>query len=422
MQKVPIAFWIALMMISCLPVQAQSTDKLKSKLEKYRRDNWPPPRNYSRVSLGYVLQKKFKKHTEYCGFKIADGKRDYVPDDISRFLGKRDLRTKVESADIRGGGLLYYIFSDDQLRIPFDEINYQTGNVLTLSSIQDQFMVDPDENFDSFVLTKNCSGYLKSYLDAGIEPPYVAFKTALETDGRRESSIVAISGSFVSPLKVILDANDSRTTEVLMRLWQFYSDHPEYIGKAYYLSEFEGVMIKHVSSSEENALIEAQLGVNVNLPLAAHVKTNLSGGRGGDQTFLGTDWETIVFSDFAGNYRKQDLFKPLPSPAEISAYFANLKPIYQQAIDFPLMTEGVTHQHYLIVEGIPESMSRNFWTIERVADGVYNRKPYLETGFYPGRSAAQIGLPLHGIGAPTYWIIFAAPWPTGPVNWMYNTP
>lgn len=368
---------LAILILLGPAMQAQRIGKYRDRLEEYRRDNWPPERSYSRVSLGYALQRIFKKHTEYCGFTISESKRDYVPGDLSKFLGRRDLRTKVESANIRGGGLLYYIFTQDDIQKPFDEVNFLSTQVFQTSSMTDPFEMNPDENFDSFILTKNCSGYLKGFLDAGIEPPYIAFKKALETDGNRESTVVALSGSFVSPMKELLESNDWRKTEAMMNLWQFYRTNAGMVNQAYYLREFEGVMVKHVSTAEENFKIESEVGINVNLPLAARLKGSVGLGRTNATTFSGTDWETIIFADFAGRYTKQSLFSPLPSPTEIKNYFQAIKPTFQQARDFPLMTEGADHTHYLIVEGIPENMTRNFWVLADVLPGVYDGIPTL---------------------------------------------
>nr|HQU60298.1 hypothetical protein [Saprospiraceae bacterium] len=240
---------ISLFAIISIPITAQRIDRYQRKLEEYRTNEWPPERSYSRISLGYALQKTFKKHCEYCGFATPDGRRDYVPQDISKFLGKRDLRTKVETADIRGGGLLYYLFNGEERLQAFDEINYSPSRIFRLNSVANQFAINPDENFDSFILHKTCSGYLKAALDAGIEPPYLAFRTALDTDSRRQSSVLALSGSFLSPLHLVLSANDFRTTEAMMKLWSFYRENPSYINNAYYLREFEGVMIKHITAA-----------------------------------------------------------------------------------------------------------------------------------------------------------------------------
>ncbi len=376
--------WIltGLVLTLLTPLSGQRLDRHARKLREMRSEAWPPQRSYARLSLGYALQRKFRRHAEYCGFAVTDGRRDYVPADISKFLGRRDLRTKVETADIRGGGLLYYLFLEDELGTAFDYLDFSPSRVFRLENTENQFVVNPDENFDTFILTKNCGSYLKASLDAGIEPPYAAFKAALDTDSRRESMVLALSGSFLSPLKVILDANDYRTTEALMKLWKFYLDNPQYVGRAYYLREFEGVMIKHITSAEESLLVETSGGLNLNGPLGAHLKTSFGLGASSLNTFSGSDWETVVFAEFEREEDRYDLFSPLPSPAHIRRYFESIQPVYQQSSDFPLMSEGVEHKHFLIVEGIPENMTNNFWEIAEVTPGVYEGQPVLEAEYF----------------------------------------
>ena len=378
---------IRILLISCALLIAfdghsQNIDKFKNKISKYRSEKWPPEKSYSRVSLGYTLQRVFQQHAQFCGFKGSGKNRDYVPRDISKFLGRRDLRTKVETADISGGGLLYYVFGDAEMQYSFNDIKYSPTRIMNLSSVKNQFVVNPQENFDSFILTKTCGGYLKAALDAGIEPPYAAFKAALDTDSRRESSVFAISGSFLSPIRVVLDANDYRTIELMMQLWNFYENTPDFDGHAYYLSEFEGVMVKHIASAEENFRIERAGGLNLNGPLGTHLKTELGLANTGESSFSGTDWETIIFSDYGDDYSRGELFSPLPSTNEIAQYFEKVRPVYQKTRDFPLMTEGFEHTHYLIVEGIPEMMTTNFWEIENVGAGVYRGLPKLDATFF----------------------------------------
>ena len=368
---------------------AQRLDKAKDKLEAYRSENWPPKKAHYRHTLGYVLQGKFKKHTEFCGFAISGKRRDYVPNDLTKFLGKRNLRTRVETADIRGGSLLSYIFNESEIKYKFDDIKYSPTRIFRMKSIPDQFVVNPEGDFDSFILTKNCSGYLKAALDAGVEPPYSAFAAALSTDDRRESSIVALSGSFISPLHIALEANNKQTIEALLSLWRFYRENPSYINQAYYLREFQGVMIRHVSTSEENVLIEREVGININLPLAAHLQANLGITNTAQTTFSGTDWETIIFADFEDNYQKERLFTPLPSPSFIRSYFENIQPTYEKSRDFPLMTEGVEHRHFLIIEGIPEHMTQNYWVIDNVSQGVYEDMPSLYAEYFNNENGSS---------------------------------
>lgn len=364
-------------------IEAQHQPRSRKELKEQQEllEEWPPKRGFSRVSLGYALQGVFKKHYEFCGFPEADGARDYTPPTLARFLGKRDLRTRVEQANLSGGNLLNYIFTTDELYVPLDVVKYQSDRLLNASQSAASLMPQPREGFDSFVLTKNCSGYLKACLDAGIKPPYAAFSTALSTDGRRESSVLALAGSFVSPLSEILAARDSRTTELMSRLWIFYQTHPEFIGKAYYLREFEGILVKHLSSAEEISKSERALGVNVSLPFSATLNASLDVGRTNTTSFVGTDWETIVYADFAGPYQRQNLYAAFPSPAQIAEYFANLRPTFSNAKDFPLLTEGAEHRHFLSLSGVPAELARQPWRIVELTQQVYQEMPRSENRF-----------------------------------------
>lgn len=384
--RIWIALLSALFLLPMAELDAQRIDRYQRRLEEARRESWPPERSYSRISLGYALQRIFKKHCEYCGFTTPENsRRDYVPQDISKFLGRRTLRTDVETADIRGGGLLYYIFQKEDIERSFEEVDFSPNRVFTLSSMENQFVVNPDENFDSYFMHKTCSGYLRAALEAGVNPPYAAFQAALDTDHQRESSVVALSGSFVSPMRFVLEANDYRTTEAMLKLWRFYQENPEFIGNAYYLREFEGVMLKHLTSAEENYRIEMEGGLNLTGPLPARLSTSLGFGKLGSATFSGTDWETIIYTEFDYIRDKWKMFSPLPSPEDIQAYLQSINPVFQSAQDLPLMIEGIEHKHFLIVEGIPEYMTRNFWTIEQVQSGLYdgqptiNAEPYFDT-------------------------------------------
>ena len=129
--------WIALLsaffLLPMAELDAQRIDRYQRRLEEARRESWPPERSYSRISLGYALQRIFKKHCEYCGFTTPENsRRDYVPQDISKFLGRRTLRTDVETADIRGGGLLYYIFQKEDIERSFEEVDFSPNRVFTL--------------------------------------------------------------------------------------------------------------------------------------------------------------------------------------------------------------------------------------------------------------------------------------------------
>jgi len=382
MKKHLIAFCMIMVGIQGFLAAQMPSDRASEKLEKARTESWPPERIHGRSSLGYALQQVFKRHVTFCGFKVADSGRDFVPPDIARFLGQRNLRTTVEVADISGGGLLNYVFHETERYTPFPAIRFSPAKVLRLPGTPQPFVVHPDEHFDSFILTKTCGGYLKSALDAGFEPPYLAFKSALDTDARRESSVMALSGSFLSPLQVAFSKGDRHTAEAYMKLWQFYREFPEYIGKAYYLREFQGVVIKHIATAEENARIESEISFNLNGLLPARLKGVFGGGSSRDGSFSGTDWQTILFADFDAAYRREALFAPLPTPAEIRRYFEEIRPMAYLGEGVATLVEGVPFRHIVELSGVPQEMSAGFWEIEQLATGCFEQMPALDAAYF----------------------------------------
>lgn len=341
-------------------------------------DAWPPVRSYARTSLGSALQSVFARHYDFCGFEKLKDRRDYTPPNINRFLGQRSLRTRVERADLNGGNLLSHLFTAAETGYPLDRIQFRPDHLLFTAADGIDLEPRPREGFDAFLLTKNCSGYLKASLDAGLKPPYVAFGTAMETDARRNSTVVAMSGSFESPLTEILAANDVRTTELMVRLWRFYQDNPEYAAGAYYLTQFEGVMIKHLSDAKEIRRSEQTLGINVSVPLGGQFHSDLNRTMLQDNAFAGTDWETIVYTDFEGPYQRDRLYARLPGPVEVAEYFY-YNPIAQsgQARQAALR-EGGAHEHSVFVDGLAGGLAGMDWRIENLRGGAYRDRPALD--------------------------------------------
>ncbi|MEM6769923.1 MAG: hypothetical protein AAF597_04975, partial [Bacteroidota bacterium] len=215
-------------------------------------------------------------------------------------------------------------------------------------------------------------------LDAGLKPPYAAFSTALDTDARRNSTVVALAGSFISPLGEVLAANDDRTAELMIKLWRFYQDHPQYAYGAYYLTQFEGVTVKHLTDAEEIRQTEQTLGINVSLPLAGNFQTDLSRQGLRENKFSGTDWETIVYADFEGPYQRQNLFARLPSAQEVADYFYDNPLVRPVDTRYAALREGGSHEHAFEVAGLPAGLAGLGWRLENLSTGAYRDNPALE--------------------------------------------
>jgi len=154
---------LSLLFILFLIVASLSLDAQRRR-GKNAEPVWPPERAYGRTTLGNALQDVFQRHYDFCGFTKPNSKRDYTPPTIDRFLGKRSLRTRVERADINGGNLLSYIFTDEETGFPLDKIQYRADQLLFNKAVGIDLTPQPRPGFDAFLLTKNCSGYLKASL------------------------------------------------------------------------------------------------------------------------------------------------------------------------------------------------------------------------------------------------------------------
>ncbi|THH41548.1 hypothetical protein [Neolewinella litorea] len=367
--RFPLAFLATLILFSG-PADAQ-------RRRNQAVEPWPPEKAYSRLFLGGALQDVFELHYDFCGFTRQEGQRDYTPPTLERFLGKRSLRTRVEKANINGGNLLSYVFTAAEVAAPLDRIHYRPERLLYNPTDGIDLLPLPRDGFDSFILTENCGGYLKASLDAGWKPPYAAFAAALDTDARRSSSVLAMAGSFESPLSEILAANDHRTAELMSQLWQFYQANPQYGGEAYYLRQFDGIVIKHLADSKEVVAAEQSVGLNVALPFSAKLNAELMHGSNRENTFSGSDWETIVYTDFDGPYSRASLYQALPTPSEVADYFHRLVPI---TVAPAVLREGAVHEISVSVAGLPAELAGAGWGVRSITEGVYVGNPTLEVG------------------------------------------
>ena len=64
------------------------------------------------------------------------------------------------------------------------------------------------------------------------------------------------------------------------------------------------------------------------------------------------------------------------------------------------MTEGAEHKHYVVVQGIPEDMTANFWELEYVTPGVYDGLPSLRAEPFQDSKTGAFGCRFTVIGKP----------------------
>ncbi|OAV45215.1 hypothetical protein A3850_012245 [Lewinella sp. 4G2] len=382
--------FVALMLLILICLGSTDLMAQRNRSTKGNSETWPPTRGYGRTTLGHSLQQVFHRHYDVCGFGKAEGKRDYTPPSIENFLGKRSLRSHVEEANVNGGNLLNYVFSAEEVQVRFDAIQFRPDHLLFTTSTGVDLNPQPRPGFDAFVLTKNCGGYLKASIDAGFKPPYVSLTAALEADDQRNSTVVAVAGSFISPLTEILAANDERTTELLMELWQFYAGNPQFEGQAYYLAGFDGLLVKHLTEAGSIRQLERGIGANVSLPLAGHLGGDLTITKSNEEEFSGTDWQTLVFSDFNTQYRREDLFAPLPTAGAIRRYFAKRSIAEVSNATVEAVRTGAPHRFQFELPGLPANLAGASWRVQDIDGSCYESVSDLKVFCKPDRTGLVV--------------------------------
>ena len=383
-----------IILTDCQTLKNASSDELAAKLEKddpellrkkgteleeeNLKTNWPPPNQFLSGSLGMALQNKFKSHADFCGFVFDDASKNYIPQDIKKFLDEKELAIDAESANIEGGTILYYMFSKGEKAQSFDQ-KYFSSRVLDIENFpQFQLSKSPNPSFDSYFMTKTCGGFVNASVDAGIKPPYASFELAVKNDSKKESAIVVLSGTFASPLTELFE-NHNLKTYTLLKLWEKYKRYNELIGACYYLSEFDGVMIKRTASAEDFKSIEVAGKLDYSGTLSSSVQADIGLGINSSSLFKATDWETIVLTNFSENYKREDLFREFPSVDKIQTYFNGLSPIYETS---PRMVENGLHDIVISMENLPfEVSNKNYWDITDWPTNIYEKKPELNVTF-----------------------------------------
>ena len=356
--------------------------------EENKKQNWPSgdttpdgKPKYADGTLGKAMQFKFKEHCDFCGFNITNpNKRDYIPSDISKFIGSKTLDDKVELADYQMGGVLFYIFKGEELNVEFDKISFSDNFILD-RNYPNQFDIKASEFSDYFLMIKSCGGYINAKLDAKIKPPYSSFQAAVQNDLEQSSTIIAIRGKFYSPLKELMDGGNYPSIHSYMKLWKLYLTNSSYKNNAFYLREFEGVMIKRIASSKSLTSLSGSVGLNFNGPMDISIAASVAAGLKTESAFSGRDWQTIILSKFNSLYPRISYFDSLPTVDQILSKLKSINPIYRPG-DIEYFTAGDEHKHYIRIFGIPKEMCEGFWMIEMPNNNVYQNNPVLTPRYY----------------------------------------
>ncbi|GEM_PF-4058537 len=356
--------------------------------------DWPPKGpKYINNSMGSELNNIFGSYTKFNSLSNNED-RDYIPKVIQNFVKKERLDLITERANISGRGVFFYIYNDIERKSSFNTINYDinTTRKLKLEYLDiDNFDIRADKDIDNFILTRTARGLIDTYIEGGIKPPYSSIELAAQKEKEQKSALVVLSGSFESP---VLN-NFTKNTEILLNLWEIYTNNPEIINNAYYLKSFNGVISKFIASKEDYNKLGGSGVLNYNGPLDSKIKAGITAETESSSLFSGTDWETIINVNNLKDNERENLFLPCPNPEQIKSHFENIREIpvgneilvkdvnSEQQLEFFIpQVPFIYHQDGLweIVDYSPEF----FYTLPRlsVTKDVINGKEGIRFTFY----------------------------------------
>jgi hypothetical protein len=104
------------------------------------------------------------------------------------------------------------------------------------------------------------------------------------------------------------------------------------------------------------------------------MSSSLSHRRESQNSFSGSDWQTIVYTDFEGPYTREKMYYALPDPDEIADYFANLATIASTSAP---LREAAAHRHTVAVPGLPAALAGAGWQLDNLRGQAYREVPSL---------------------------------------------
>ena len=369
---VPLLLFVFIIGVLDLNGQTRFDKKYKQKQAQLYK-SWPKPSeiSYDEGELGYELQPYFKKHCKDCGFELKgklNPKGNYIP---KNFLDSIELKKDVETLPVGGEYALFYLFKKEETEKSLNNFDVRGIQFVNPNNIPN-FDIKPTRGIKNSYISKSCSGYFNSKVDASTKPPVAVVEAAVsaETDMKRNGTIIAIKGDFMSPLTRLIKLKSQEGIEIHSFLWDYYKEYSDYIDNAYYLNDYQGVIIKRFSEQSSKLLFQGN--ANLGFSGVAQISANISAKSEIRNLYRSEDWATLITSDFTTPEKRASHFKQAPTIKEIQNYFLNLNIKGKPSAKDELFAEGKKHIVEFFIPGLLDVMSQDYWELKSYDTAIYS--------------------------------------------------
>ena len=407
-----LSFTICTALPNCLVAQEQLKDK--------DLRHWPPPLNMSSQggTVAGLLNPVFRDHAEVCGLitsKVRDDpNRLFVPREVVRNITDAVFFGPAESADVSGGNLALYIYTDAERNVVLSRPSQDRMLIVRLAGSATPLLLAPETGFNALQTTRSCSGYAGGTFQASSPVPAIVGSIATKANARFAGTATVIAGHFRSPLDSLFTSGGWLGLYEKLQLWERYAKDPALIGHAWYMREFEGVMARR----DEHTSFDFDSNISVKGSVAV-VNASIAAGytRGG--VFDATAWKTIIYSDLSNLPQRLSRFSAAPSVDDISTSLGDAA----ELVATDPMRQQVEYAFSYSVRGVPQSICMGHWNVDVTSPNLFKTTPRPRVdGSYSEPNTADGNVPLcvftiRAMPEDALFSQIARPWPfTGRIH------
>jgi hypothetical protein len=359
-RSVCMCLFVVVLIASASPSEAQRVPRA------YR--NWPPPVQLVNGSVAALLNPEFRRHAADCNIVpvTVENRPDrlFIPRDVIREFQDGQFYGPGEAVAVAGGSLAMYIYHENDI---LNVIAAPPVSRMLLLNYQDapneQLLLTPHTSFSAWRMSRSCAGYVGGRFEGGAAAPAVAAQLAAAADRDVKGTITALSGRFVSPLHAFFTSGGWLSLYQKLQLWRMYQADPSLINSAFYMREFDGVMMRRDRSTAFNVTSNARVSASI-----AAINADIQARYQSTGDFSATGWTSVIFSDRDNPVQRRSRFSRAPSVREILDSFGEELVL---SADEPLR-KGAPYEFSYTARGVPLEVCRGLsWTVDFTSLSVF---------------------------------------------------